>query len=144
MLSTVYKTLDDTSNSYQGMIPIDDTTNSLIVVNRGTQELEDWGIDAVMADQDVNLQWPDALNLAQQAADYASSHGYTTIYATGHSLGGTLAQMQAAYFGWNGVTFNAYGADQIFKDKLGYTISPDADITNYRTCTIWSRMRPCK
>lgn len=43
------------------------------LVNRGTQELEDRGIDAVMADQDVNLQWSDALNLAQQAADYAAA-----------------------------------------------------------------------
>ncbi|MGH8146429.1 MAG: hypothetical protein ACREPY_08855 [Rhodanobacteraceae bacterium] len=48
---TVYKTLDDTSNSYQGMILIDKTTHSLIVVNRGTQELEDWGIDAAMPDK---------------------------------------------------------------------------------------------
>jgi pimeloyl-ACP methyl ester carboxylesterase len=130
---TVYQTLNDTSNSYQGMILIDNTTHSLIVVNRGTQELEDWGIDAAMADKDVNLQWPDALNLAQQAKDYADANGITNIYAVGHSLGGTLAQMQAAYFGWKGVTFNAYGADELYKAMPGYSISPNADITNYRT-----------
>jgi len=134
---TVYKTLDDPSNSYQGMILIDNTTHSLIVVNRGTQELEDWGIDATMADQDVNLQWSDALNLAQQAADYAAANGYSTIYATGQSLGGSLAQMQAAYFGWKGVTFNAYGSQGVYNQLVqAGQASPTgshADITNYRT-----------
>ena len=54
--------VDDATTSYQRMVLLDEATNSLIVVNRGTQELEDWGIDAVMPNRDVNLQRSDALS----------------------------------------------------------------------------------
>jgi hypothetical protein len=125
--------VSDASTGYQGMVLLDVATRSLIVVNRGTKGITDLVADAAMADKDVNLQWPDALNLAQKAKNYAAANGITNIYTTGHSLGGSLAQMQAAYFGWKGVTFNAYGTDELYKAMPGYTISPNADITNYRT-----------
>lgn len=89
-----------------------------------------------MAFTTVNNQWGTnlvgALALAQRAATYASANGITAIYATGHSLGGTLTQMQAAYFGWQGYTFNAYGAGEVYK-KLGLATSSSAYINNYRT-----------
>src|SRR5579885_3017313 len=107
--------VDDGLTGYQGMVLLDEATHSLIVVNRGTKGSTDLVVDAAMADKDVNLQWPDALNLAQQAKNYAAANGITNIYTTGHSLGGSLAQMQAAYFGWKGVTFNAYGTDELYK-----------------------------
>lgn len=128
--------INDVTASYQGMVLLDDATNSLIVVNRGTQGATDLVVDAAMADQDVNLQWSDALSLAQQAQSYADANGITNIYATGHSLGGSLAQMQAAYFGWKGVTFNPYGTDEIYNKLVqagdAPPISTRADITNYR------------
>ncbi|SFT72603.1 calcium-binding protein [Paraburkholderia aspalathi] len=128
----VYDTKDDASTSYQGMILLDQTTNSMIVVNRGTQEPFDAYTDTQMALTAVNNQWPDALSLAQEAANYASSHEISTVYSVGHSLGGTLTQLQAVKFGWVGVTFNAYGAGEVF-NQLNFPLSPAANITNYRT-----------
>ncbi|MGH8146431.1 MAG: hypothetical protein ACREPY_08865, partial [Rhodanobacteraceae bacterium] len=128
--------VNDESTGYQGMVLLDVKTHSLIVVDRGTKGSTDLVVDAAMADQDVNLQWSDALSLAQQAADYAAANGITNIYTTGHSLGGSLAQMQAAYFGWKGVTFNPYGMDEIYNKLVqpgqAPSISSHADITNYR------------
>lgn len=129
---TVIDSTDDPSNSYQGLVLYDKSTNSVFVVDRGSQEAEDFVVDAKMAVSAVNAQWSDALALANSAAAYAQSVGASTVYTVGHSLGGTLAEMQAAYFGWVGYTFNAYGASDVF-NQLGLTPSSRASINNYRT-----------
>jgi hypothetical protein len=124
---TVIASKNDQSNSYQGFVLYDPVTNSVFAVNRGSQELMDFGIDAEMAITGINSQWSDALALANVAATFAESHNNATVYAVGHSLGGSLAEMQAAYFGWVGYTFNAYGASDVF-NNLGLTVSPNAVI----------------
>ena len=131
---TLYKvvdSVDDTANSYQGYLLFDATTNSYFVVNRGTKEPGDIITDAVMAVAAINNQWSDALALANEAKTDAAARG-STVYAVGHSLGGSLAQLQAADFGWVGYTFNAYGASDVFT-KLGLTLNSHASIKNYRT-----------
>ncbi len=59
------------------------------------------------------------------ALDYASQNGLSTadVSATGHSLGGTAAQLLAATYGVHAETFNAYGAYSI-AEHYGY--NPDA------------------
>ncbi len=62
-----------------------------------------------------NPQAKDAIALTQRAIDRARDIGRESghvpeVTVTGHSLGGTLAQITAHYFGLRGETFNAYGA----------------------------------
>jgi len=126
----VYSSPSDPSG-YVGYVLYDVADNSVVVIDRGTQGPEDWSIDAAMAATDSNLQWPAAKTLADWAQAYAQPRN-ATVYAVGHSLGGTLAQMQAAVYGWDGVTFNAYGSGEVLSG-LGYTVSPNQpNITNYR------------
>jgi Ca2+-binding RTX toxin-like protein len=126
----IVKDVSDTPNNYQGMYLYDPASNTVVVVNRGTKEGADAFTDAEMAVANVNNQWPDALKLAQEASDFAKARG-ATVYTVGHSLGGTLTQLQAATFGWMGVTFNAYGAGEV-ASSLNLSIG-SANITNYRT-----------
>lgn len=51
---TVIDSINDQANSYQGFILLDKTTNSLFVVNRGSQEPGDFKTDAAMAVAAVN------------------------------------------------------------------------------------------
>mgnify|MGYP000875886264 FL=1 len=46
-----------------------------------------------------------------KAAEQGISKGHVTV--SGHSLGGVLAQIEAAQFGLRGATFNAYGAASV-------------------------------
>lgn len=98
-------------SGYQGLTLLDRASNSIIVVNRGTQTGADFATDAQMAFTTASNQWKGALALGSRVAALANQFGVTAIFATGHSLGGTLTQLQSAYFGWQGYTFNAYGAD---------------------------------
>ena len=130
-----YEVIDaeDDSSGYQGMTLWDAASKSIIVVNRGTEpKLNDVWTDAKMAFSTTSNQWQGALALGNRVSALAAQFGATSIYCAGHSLGGTLTQMQAAYFGWTGYTFNAYGAGEIY-GKLGLAVSPSAQVHNYRT-----------
>ncbi len=127
----VLQSIDNLANSYQGAVLKDVTDNVVVVVNRGSQEAEDFAIDLKMAETSANAQWDDADRLALWANTYASINKISSIVSVGHSLGGTLTQLQAAKYGWAAVTFNAYGAGEVAAAK-GITISSSANITNYR------------
>lgn len=63
----------------------------------------------------VNSQLNDAMVFANAVRAKVremekSLHSSIPITVTGHSLGGTLAEIEAFRFGFHGVTFNAYGA----------------------------------
>ncbi|HEV2679663.1 MAG TPA: hypothetical protein VGV14_04115, partial [Rhodanobacter sp.] len=114
---------------YMGMILYDPKSNTVVVANRGTQGGTDAFVDAGMAFTDVNLQWPLASALAQKAQNIAATT-HASVIAVGHSLGGTLTQLQCATYGFTGYTFNAYGAAQVFGNSA---LNPSARIYNYRT-----------
>src|SRR5581483_6778072 len=59
----------------------------------------------------------------QQAMEYASVHSFTDVSATGHSLGGSMAQLLATQYGIPAETFNAYGTYDL---ALGMGLDPDA------------------
>ncbi|TPG04115.1 hypothetical protein EAH88_18575 [Rhodanobacter glycinis] len=136
---TKYSVIDkeDDPSGYQGLTLYDIASNIIIVVSKGTQTVQNFWTDAVMATATINNQWTAAYALGSRVADKAAALGVTTIYATGHSLGGSLTQMLAARFGWQGYTFNAYGADEVYQKlvQLGLVppVNPNAHITNYRT-----------
>lgn len=94
-------------------------TGEFIISYRGTEfdrePLRDGGVDAGMALAGVNAQAADASAftakvLAQAKAEALESGKPFNVTVTGHSLGGTLAELEAHKFGLKGETFNAYGA----------------------------------
>lgn len=115
---------------YQGAVFHRVDTGEIIVAHRGTETEEGLGqllrdglVDGVMVASRLNPQAADAIALTQRALDYAEREGRKPgghapeVTVTGHSLGGTLAQITAHHFGLRGETFNAYGAA-----SLGYSI----------------------
>jgi hypothetical protein len=91
-----------------------------VVAHRGTeferQKLQDLVLtDGGMVANRGNRQADDAIELTQEALRIAERQGQQAgrpldVTVTGHSLGGTLAQISAHHFGLKGETFNAYGA----------------------------------
>ena len=117
-----YKILDHHDNprtGYQGTIYQRADTREIVVAHRGTEFDREAFKDGVRADGGMvlnrsNLQVPDAIALTRKALQLAQDQtvgGQTPpVTVTGHSLGGTLAQVSAHYFGLKGETINAYGA----------------------------------
>lgn len=94
-------------------------SGEVVIAYRGTEfdrePLRDGGVDAGMALAGVNAQAGDASAfttkvLAHARAEAQESGKPFDVTVTGHSLGGTLAQLEAHKFGLQGETFNAYGA----------------------------------
>ncbi len=123
---TAYKILEHYSNphnGYQGTIYQRVDTGDMVVAHRGTEVTSGMKpivqdalyTDGSMALSRVNPQAEDAINLTrraeERAMEIAKTDGYTPqLTVTGHSLGGTHAQITAHHFGLKGETFNAYGA----------------------------------
>ena len=122
-----YKILDHYDNprtGYQGTIYQRVDTNEIIVAHRGTEFDREALKDGLLADGGMvlsrsNLQASDAIALTRKALQLAQEK--TTgeggiappVTVTGHSLGGTLAQVTAHHFDLRGETFNAYGATSL-------------------------------
>lgn len=111
----------DKPSGYQGAVYQRVQTGEIIVAHRGTEFERQTMADLVKADglmvtSRFNPQADDAIALTgeaiQKAREFALASGtpQPTITHTGHSLGGTLAQISGHYFGHGGETFNAYGA----------------------------------
>lgn len=111
----------DEPSGYQGAVYQRIDTGEIIVAHRGTEfERQKWAdlvkTDGLMAFSRFNPQADDAIALTKEALVeaqiYADGTGkpFPPITHTGHSLGGTLAQISGHYFGQKGETFNAYGA----------------------------------
>ena len=105
------------TTDYQGVVYQDVRTNEIVVAHRGTSSLMDAKVDLKMVIHKANIQAEDAVKLTrialQAAKEFHDDHPeYNTprITQVGHSLGGTLAQIQSYRFKQEGVTFNAYGA----------------------------------
>ena len=115
-----YRVIEQMSNSltgYQGTLYQRVGTGDLIVAHRGTEQIIKDGIitDAAMVLARSNPQVPHALALTARALEEAqASRGeyarVPQVTVTGHSLGGTLAQITAHHYDLKGETFNAYGA----------------------------------
>ncbi|WCE03212.1 XVIPCD domain-containing protein [Pseudoxanthomonas sp. JBR18] len=111
----------DKPSGYQGAVYQRMDTGEIVVAHRGTefdrQKLEDLvKTDGGMVVGRNNQQADDAIALTSQAIELAKDYGKTKgvappeVTVTGHSLGGTLAEITGHYFGLKGETFNAFGA----------------------------------
>ncbi|MGH8113340.1 MAG: hypothetical protein ACREPL_15710 [Rhodanobacteraceae bacterium] len=89
--------------------------------------------DAAMVVGQVNPQVEAAERFTENVLGYAKREGIssTCVTITGHSLGGTLAEIEAARHDLSSATFNAYGAVD-----LGYRIPEGGNrIVNYVVAT---------
>lgn len=122
---TEYRILEhyrDPQNGYAGTIYQRVDTGDIEVAHRGTEVKSIPGVvldlaytDGSMVLRKVNPQAQDAIDLTQRALEFAERDGRRTghtpeVTVTGHSLGGTLAQITAHHFDLRGETFNPYGA----------------------------------
>lgn len=118
-----YKVLgfvDNPRTGYQGTIYQCVDGGAIVVAHRGTEfERERWHdlikTDGAMVLTRMNLQAGDAIALTRRAREISLEAAVETgnapeVTVTGHSLGGTLAQITAHYYDLRGETFNAYGA----------------------------------
>lgn len=132
---------NDRRSGYQGTVYYDVKNHAVIVAHRGTESpKDDWKdavADAVMVLDRKNGQAQAAVNLTKQAmAQVAKIHAedpakpMPTLSHTGHSLGGSHAQINAHYFNHPAVTFNAYGAASLGRIPEG-TSKGGANVTNY-------------
>lgn len=140
---TDYRVVEHVENprtGYQGTIYQKLDGGDLIVSHRGTEEI--WK-DAVIADGAMvvgrtNPQAEDAIALTRKALEEAQTMGVRPgrstpeVSVTGHSLGGTLAQVSAHHFDLRGETFNAYGAASLDR---GIGAGPNDRVRNHVLAT---------
>jgi hypothetical protein len=117
-----YQAIDGTDNprtGFQATAYQRVGTDEIIIAYRGTEfgrePVHDGGVDAGMVLAGVNAQTADSVAFTErvmaQAKEKAALYGTpVNVTVTGHSLGGTLAEINASKFGLHGETFNAYGA----------------------------------
>ena len=113
-----YKILEHVSNprtGYQGTIYQRKDTGEIVVAHRGTEspkkDLQDAITDADIVRHHHNQQVDDAIRLTQHAVALSEKdRKHPPVTVTGHSLGGTLAEITAHKFKLHGETFNPYGA----------------------------------
>lgn len=99
------------------------------VLHHASTALKDADVDLRMVRDRVNPQEPAAARFTAEMIAKAAAHGIDSDHITvaGHSLGGTLAQIEASRHGLRGATFNAYGAVD-----LGYCVPEGGtQVTNY-------------
>jgi hypothetical protein len=113
-----YKILDvanDPKTGYQGTAYQRVDTGEVIIAHRGTDpDSKDIKADAGMVFNGRNSQLDDAVGFMERAMTKAreTQPNFSkpiAVSITGHSLGGTLAEITAAKYGLHAETFNAYG-----------------------------------
>jgi hypothetical protein len=94
-------------------------TGEIVIAYRGTEfdrePVQDGGVDAGMVLAGVNLQTANSEAFTERVLEKARvdadlHHRPLQVTVTGHSLGGTMAEINASKYGLKGETFNAYGA----------------------------------
>ena len=118
---SVFGYQDDPKTGFHATAYQNTTTHEIIIAYRGTDPdfknhtrttLQDAAVDYAMIKKQVNDQKAAADAFTQEMIDKAEKHGISKdhIFLAGHSLGGTLAEIEAWEHGLRGTTLNAYGA----------------------------------
>lgn len=121
-----YKAIDtfnDRRTGFQATAYQRTDTREIVVAYRGTEfdrePIQDGFVDAGMVLNGINAQEAEAAAFTKRVLELAANESKHSgrpidVTVTGHSLGGTLAEINAAKFGLRGETFNAYGAGSLF------------------------------
>jgi len=116
-------TENNPATGFQGTAYQRQDTREIVIAYRGTEfdrePVHDGGVDAGMVLLGLNGQQHDAAAFTERVLTAAKEQQGNraeaiTVTVTGHSLGGTLAEINAAKYGLRGETFNAYGAGSLF------------------------------
>ncbi|MDM0058385.1 XVIPCD domain-containing protein [Variovorax fucosicus] len=117
-------------------------TKEVIIAHRGTESAKDGLTDAGMVFNGRNNQLDDAVAFTERAIalarkDAKDNNTPLNISLTGHSLGGTLAEITAARTGLHAETFNAYGPGALKNlDRYGVDVrAPHTNIVNHVRAT---------
>lgn len=106
-----------TNDGYAGAIYRNNQTGELIIVNAGTEKI--LSVDGINVAQmvlgNVPTQYSTARRIVQEALTLTKN--VSAVSVTGHSLGGSLAQLQAIEFGTEAITFNAYDIRRILDSE---------------------------
>ncbi len=99
---------DAINSGYYGAAFQDNLTGEIVIAHRGTEpnKMTDLKADFQMGVSQLPDQYQFARNFYDQVAN---ANKGALISTTGHSLGGSLAQLLAAEKNLNAVTFNPYG-----------------------------------
>ncbi|HUH54579.1 MAG TPA: Mbeg1-like protein [Rhodanobacter sp.] len=121
---TVFAYKADPGSGFHGAAYQNKKTHEIIIAYRGTDPdikghartmLQDVAADFVMVRDQLNPQKAAADAFTQEVLAKAEKSGLSKgqIIVAGHSLGGSLAEIEASKFGLCGVTFNSYGATDL-------------------------------
>jgi hypothetical protein len=118
-----YEVVDTAGDPFTGFYATayrDMQNSRIIIAYRGTDDLLDGAIDLGMAASRFDLQQYESEMFTRDVLDRAKAFSEASgnpvdVTVTGHSLGGGLAEANAARFGLRGETFNAYGATGLIR-----------------------------
>ena len=120
-----YRVIDKAENKENGFYAeAYSDGKDIIIAYRGTEDVQDFLIDLNMAYSQLPNQCIDAVRFYDKVANNNNSD----ITVTGHSLGGSNAEIVSAIRGSVAVTFNAYGVRDMFTP---YTKLKEDNIVNY-------------
>lgn len=117
---------DNPSTGFQATAYREDVEQKIVIAYRGTEfdrePVHDGLVDTGMVFLGVNGQEADSKLFTEKVIALAhnrqvTDHKTFDLSVTGHSLGGTLAEINAFDFKLPGQTFNAYGAAGLYKDR---------------------------
>ncbi|MBD8873469.1 hypothetical protein [Rhodanobacter sp. DHB23] len=115
---------DDPATGFHATAYQSVATHEIIITYRGTDPaisditghtlttIQDIAVDVTMVRDRINPQEAAASDFTRETIAKAEMQGISRdrITVAGHSLGGTLAEIEASRYGLRGATFNAYGA----------------------------------
>jgi hypothetical protein len=111
--------MDDPKTGFQATAYQNKATGEVIIAYRGTEfdreAKQDGMADAAMTFKGTNGQAAESMAFTKRVIDAAKQNAELThqplnVTVTGHSLGGTLAEINAYKFHLHGETFNSFGA----------------------------------
>ncbi|MBR6126496.1 DUF2974 domain-containing protein [bacterium] len=121
-----YRVIDFDENKKTGFYAdVLSNGNDIIIAYRGTESGQDIRNDVAMAKSKIPAQTIDAIRIYDKVKrEYPNAD----IVVTGHSLGGSLAEIVSGIRGNLAVTFNAYGVGDMFRER---NILKENNIVNY-------------
>ncbi|OIW30011.1 lipase [Coniochaeta ligniaria NRRL 30616] len=137
------KTFSGILTDIQGLIAVDPTTKQIVVTFRGSKSVRNWISNIVFAFSDCSLvsgcqvhtgfsaAWGEVSSAVTSgvAAAKKANPGYAVV-ATGHSLGGAVATLAAAYLRASGtaVDLYTYGSPRVGNDAFAGYVSAQSGL----------------